>query len=304
LATIGAPALVALEDRSAHMLQQFHPDILLAENGKPTPARDITPYGDRQPEIFIVEYSAGRAIDDVMPRRSSRVIVRFHDPGLQHDRQFEALSIALADDAGAGLISGFNSIPYERIDSEIAATRQMTDKWRAAGLQTVHLELAGYDTPAHRDRVIAKLQGTVTSLGMSHSEFVALIPGGSDLSQDMCELGDRLGLDRVCIHADHWAASATRGDPDIEQRALMMGCLLAGTRAANGIPVPPREIDARATFSAPPLPLHAKRGHWSIISCASPHLDTPVAAVGLGDTFTGGCLLVLGQHVSIRNHTV
>ena len=59
LAMIGAPALVALEDRSAHMLQQFHPDILIAENGKPLPARDIVPRGNRRPEIFIIEYSAG-----------------------------------------------------------------------------------------------------------------------------------------------------------------------------------------------------------------------------------------------------
>ena len=298
LATIGAPALVALEDRSAHMLQQFHPDILIAENGKPLRAREIMARGNRRPEIFIIEYTAGRAIGDVIPKRSSRIIVRFHDPGLEHDRQFEELSIALADQAGAGLISGFNSIPYERIDSEVAAVRRMTDKWRAAGLGTVHLELAGYDTPAHRDRVIARLQGTMISLGMSHSEFAALMPGGSDLAQDMCDLGDRLGLDRVCIHADHWAASATRGDAETERRALMMGCLLAGTRAANGTPVCPREIDAHATFSTPLLPLHSKRGPWSIVSCAAPHLEHPVATVGLGDSFTGGCLLMLGQRVA------
>jgi ADP-dependent phosphofructokinase/glucokinase len=302
LAMIGAPALVALEDRSAHMLRQFHPNILVAENGKPIPARDIEPHGNRRPEIFIVEYSAHRPIGNITPKRSSRIIVRFHDPGLEHDRQFQELSVALAGEAGAGLISGFNSIPYQRIDSEIAAVRQMTEKWRAAGLGTVHFELAGYDTPAHRDLVISRLQGPMTSLGMSHSEFAALVPGGSDLAQDMCDLGDRLGLDRVCVHADHWAASATRSDAEIERRALMMGCLLAGTRAANGSPVYPREIDARATFSAPPLPLHSKRGQWSIVSCASPHVEHLEAAVGLGDSFTGGCLVILGQHVSNRRH--
>jgi ADP-dependent phosphofructokinase/glucokinase len=117
----------------------------------------------------------------------------------------------------------------------------------------------------------------------------------------MCELGERLGLNRVCVHADHWAASATRGDAETERRALMMGCLLAGTRAANGTPVRPREIDARATFSAPPLPLHSTRGRWSIVSCASPHLEHPAATVGLGDSFTGGCLLILGERVSCRH---
>ncbi|MBL8906022.1 MAG: 6-phosphofructokinase [Rhizobiales bacterium] len=304
LAMIGAPALVALEDRSAHMLRHLHPDILIAENGKPTAARNIAPRGTRRPEIFIIEYAAGRAIGNVTPRRSSRIIVRFHDPGLEHDRQFEELSVALAGEAGAGLISGFNSIPYERIDSEVAAVTHMTAQWLAAGLGVLHLELAGYDTPAHRDRVISGLQGTITSTGMSYSEFAALAPGSSDIAQDMCELGERFGLDRVCVHADQWAASATRGDADKEQRALMMGCLLAGTRAAKGAPTYPGEIDTRATFTAPPLPFLSRRGKWSIVSCASPHLEHLEAAVGLGDSFTGGCLLMLGRRVATHGRAL
>jgi ADP-dependent phosphofructokinase/glucokinase len=295
LAAIGAPALVAFEDRSEHKLKQVHPDILIAENGKAIRSAEIIPRGARQPEIFIIEYTAGRAIADITPGRSSRIIARFHDPGLEHDAQFESLSIALANKAGAGLISGFNSIPYDRIDKECAEVTRMTQQWRAAGLQMIHLELAGYDTPSHRDRVIERLQGSITSIGMSHSEFVQLVPEGKNLEQDMCDLGDRFELKRVCVHADHWAASATKGDAEEERLALMMGCLLAGTRARHGVPAYPQGIDARATFTEPPLPLLAKHGRWSIISCASPHLEHPAATVGLGDSFTGGCLLMLGK---------
>ena len=171
----------------------------------------------------------------------------------------------------------------------------MTQQWRAAGLQTIHLELAGYDTPRHRDRVIERLQGSITSIGMSHSEFVQLVPEGKNLEQDMCDLGDRLGLGRVCVHADHWAASATQGDLEEERRALMMGCLLASTRAAHGVPAYPKGIDARATFTDPPFSSPSRRGNWSVVSCASPHLEHPTATVGLGDSFTGGCLLMLGK---------
>lgn len=304
LAAIGAPALVALEDRSAHMLQQFHPDILIADNGRAIRAREIMARGKRRPEIFIIEYTTGRPVGDITPRRSSRIIVRFHDPGLEHDAQFEALSVALASTAGGGLISGFNSIPYDRIDSEVEPVTRMTAKWRAAGVGAVHLELAGYDTPRQRDRVIERTHGAITSIGMSHSEFAALVPEDSDLAQDMCDLGERLGLDRVCVHADHWAATATRGDAEEERHALMMGCLLASTRAANGSPAYPREIDGRATFGEPPLPLMSERGPWSIVSCASPHLEHPVATVGLGDSFTGGCLLILGQHTRSAGNVV
>jgi ADP-specific Phosphofructokinase/Glucokinase conserved region len=295
LAAIGAPVLIALEDRSAHKLKQVHPEILIAEAGSARRAAEIVPRGRRQPEIFIVEYTAGMAIGDVTPQRSSRIIVRFHDPGLEHDAQFSELSIELAPQAGAGLISGFNSIPYDRIDTEVAPVRRMVEQWRAAGVRTVHLELAGYDTPRHRDRVIDRLQGAITSLGMSHSEFIQLMPETSDLAKGMCELGTKLGLDRICVHADHWAASVTRGDPEQECSALLMGCLLAGTRAAHGIPAYPHTIAVRATFTDPPFPILARHGAWSFVSCASPHLGHPKATVGLGDSFTGGCLLMLGR---------
>lgn len=295
LAAIGAPALIALEDRSAHKLGQVHPDILIAENGKAIRAAEVIARGPRQPEIFIVEFTAGQAIDDVTPKRSSRIIVRFHDPGLEHDAQFEALSVTLADKAGAGLISGFNSIPYELIDSEVAPVTRMLAKWRAAGVAPIHLELAGYDTPRQRDRVIDRLSGFITSIGMSHSEFLPLMPGNSDLARDMCALGDRLGLERVCVHADHWAAAATRGDAEAERQALMMGCLLAGTRASVGVPAYPQSIDARATFATPPLPAVTRHGDWSVVACASPYLEHPGGTVGLGDSFTGGCLLILGS---------
>lgn len=295
LAAIGAKALIALEDRSAHKLAQVHPDILIAEHGKARRAAEIVPRGARQPEIFIIEYTAGKAIGDVTPRRSSRIIVRFHDPGLEHDAEFTSLSMKLAREAGTGLISGFNSIPYDKIDSEVAPVRHMIEHWRAAGIRTVHLELAGYDTQHHRDRVIDRLKGAITSLGMSHSEFLGLMPETSDLAQDMCTLAARLDLDRLCVHADHWAASVTRDDPEEERRALLMGCLLAGTRAAQGVPAYPRTIDARATFTDPPFPTLARHGRWSFVSCASPHLAHPKGTVGLGDSFTGGCLLMLGR---------
>ncbi|WP_162918797.1 ADP-dependent glucokinase/phosphofructokinase [Taklimakanibacter deserti] len=297
LAAIGAPALIALEDRSAHKLAQVHPDILIAEAGQARRAAEIVPRGLRQPEIFIIEYTAGRAIGDVTPQRSSRIIVRFHDPGLEHDVQFDELSVKLAPRAGAGLISGFNSIPYEKIDPEIAPVRRMVEHWRAAGVPTVHLELAGYDTPSHRDRVIDRLKGAITSLGMSHSEFIQLTPETPDLAESMCALGAKLDLDRVCVHADHWAASVTRDDPEEERRALLMGCLLAGTRAAHGVPAYPRSIAAQATFTDPPFPTFARLGAWSFVSCAAPHLAHPKATVGLGDSFTGGCLLMLGLRI-------
>lgn len=300
LAAIGARALIALEDRSAHKLKQVHPDILIAEGGKARRAAEIIPHGPRQPELFIIEYTRGKAIDDVTPLRSSRIIVRFHDPGLEHDTEFERLSVSLASQAGAAMISGFNSIPHDEIDAETAPVRRLIEHWRHAGVPIIHLELAGYDTPRHRDRVVETLTGAVTSLGMSQSEFIQLKPETSDLAKDMSELAARLGVERLTVHADHWAASVTRGEPDAERRALLMGCLLASSRAAHGIPVYPKAIVPRATFTDPPFPADARHRAWSFVACASPHLESPKATVGLGDSFTGGCLLMLSQQAAAR----
>ena len=102
LSTLGAPALLCLGDRSSFMLDHVPPDILLAEGDRLGCAREIAPRGARRPAIFIFEYTAGRAVGPVMPRRSSRIIVRFDNLGLEDDPAFDALTPSLAAEAGAG----------------------------------------------------------------------------------------------------------------------------------------------------------------------------------------------------------
>ncbi len=129
---------------------------------------------------------------------------------------------------------------------------------------------------------------------MSHSEFL-LLATDPDLGRGMRALGEAFGLDRVTVHADHWAASATRNDPALEVDALMTGCLVASARADAGRPVVPREVAAGASFHAPPFPLPVSWDGWTLVSCPSPYREAPSTTLGLGDSFTGGCLMVLGQ---------
>jgi len=110
----------------------------------------------------------------------------------------------------------------------------------------------------------------------------------------MCGLGERLGLSRVCVHADGWAATATLGEPWIELKALLTGCLLASARAEAGTLVIPRRAPSSAIYRAPPFEEPIRRGKWWLVSCAAPYLAAPVTTLGLGDTFMAGCLLVLG----------
>ena len=295
LATLGAPALTALEDRSPHMMAQVFGGMLLVEDGTVRPASQVAPRGPRRPDVFIVEYTQGIPAGGVLPPRSSRIIVRFGDPGLERDEEFYALTPSLAADAGGGLVSGFNCVPSLELPAEIDRVFALSKSWRRNGLETVHLELAGYETPSARDSVLDASAGAVTSLGMSLSEFRQLRPDSSDIFVGMIELGQRFGLSRVCVHADDWAATATCGDPEVEQAALMAGCLLASARAAAGGPVKPSGAPSGARFELSLPTGGTRQGNWATVCCPTPYLPRPATTLGLGDSFTAGCLLILGQ---------
>lgn len=294
LSRLGAPALLCLGDRSTFMLSHVPADILLAEGGDLLPAVRVAPRGERRPEIFIFEYVAGHAVGPVTPSRSSRIIVRFHNPVLEDDPDFMAQAPRLAATAGAGLVSGFNAVPAAALDRELGWAVPLAQSWREAGLGTVHLELAGYDGRELVERVLDAFAGVVTSIGMSQSELAGLEGPADDPRDAMLRLAARTGVRRVAVHADHWAAAVTRGDPDREWLALMAGCLVAGARAAAGMPVRPAGIDAAARFHPLPFPERTRYGDWTAVGCASPYLERPATTLGLGDTFTAGCLLVLG----------
>lgn len=295
LAAIGAPAVTALEDRSAHMMSRLPAAMRLFDGPRIVPAGEITPYGTSRGDIYIFDFSAGEPLGSVVPRRSSRVIVRLSDPGLEHDDAFERFSPELASRAGAGLISGFNSVPPPLLDSEIARVAQLCRRWRANGLDLIHLELAaGYPSRAALDQVLDAFGGLATSIGMSHAELRELT-GEADLIASLAALSERLDIPRVCVHADEWVAAVTTGDPDREQAALMTGALLAAARAAAGRPVETVAVPPGASFAAAPAPNRvALAGGRSCVCCPAPYLERPASTLGLGDTFTAGCLLVLG----------
>lgn len=299
LSTLGAPVVLNLGDRSRHMLSHIPTGVMLADRDRFVAAFSVEPHGAPRPYIFIFEYTAGVPVGEVVPKRSTRIIVRFDDPGLEHDSDFDALTRSRSASAGAALVAGFSAVADDELEGEIERVFALTGDWRAAGIPTIHLEMSGFSSAAARDRVIEASAGSgVTSIGMSHSEFAELHPGGlpaDALPRAMVVLGDRLGFDRVCVHADQWAASATRNDSETEREALMAGCLLASSRAAKGHPVVPSGVDPRARFDPVPFDASLRSGEWQIVAVPSPYLERPATTLGLGDTFTAGCLLVLGS---------
>jgi len=47
-----------------------------------------------------------------------------------------------------------------------------------------------------------------------------------------------------------------------------------------------------------PFPERRQHGKWTFVACAAPFLAQPVTTLGLGDSFTAGCLLVLGREMA------
>jgi len=296
LTLLGAPALLSLEHRTPEQIAVLDPDMLLAGDG-PVRAAEVRAEGDDRPRVYVFEYDAEESIGGVVPPRASRIILRFHDFDLERDEAFLRLSQHLLRQEsghGSGILAGFNSLGAgARLDAGLREARLIAAAWRRAGIGLIHLEMAGYESPACRDHTLEGLTGAMTSIGMSLSEFRALDPDTVSLEDGLIQLGERFGLERVSVHADDWAISATRSDPDREREALMMGCLLASTRAATGRLAVPTSLPDEARFETPPP--EARHGDWSIVSCPSPHLRRPRTTLGLGDTFMAGCLLVLGQ---------
>jgi ADP-dependent phosphofructokinase/glucokinase len=139
----------------------------------------------------------------------------------------------------------------------------MVDEWRAAGLKTIHLELATYADMRVLRKVLAAVPGAFTSLGMSESEFVAQAAETEATPNAMADLAERLGLYRLCVHADR--------------------------------PVAPSSLPAGAGFASPLFAQTLSIGKWNFVAVAAPYIVAPASTLGLGDTFTAGCLLVVGQ---------
>lgn len=295
LGQLGVRSLVAIEDRHAAMLREIPAGVLLAERGALKSANEVSAVGAHIPEIFIFEFTAGRPIGTVVPVRSSRVIIRFCDRGIQHDGDFETISRRLAPSAAAGLLSGLNDEAVENVGAASRHVFGLSRDWKAAGLRTIHFELAGYATQRAVQELLSHARGAITSLGMSHSELLAMDPTARHPMEALVALGERLDLERVCVHADTWAAAVTLNDPKEEELALMAGCAIASARAVNGAPARTITIAPAAEFHPLPFETLVRKGRWTFVSCASPYVEKPTTTLGLGDSFTAGCLLILGR---------
>ncbi len=300
LAAIGAPSLLALGEVGPGELAALHAGIGVAESETTvgSPKRRWPALHDK-PAHYIIEYTAGRPLPGFFPERSTRIIVRFADEALHEDALFDRWVAANGHQLRAGLLSSPNTVPLAELPPVLERLSDAARAWRKAGLSVIHLELGAYPWPGTLDGTLARLAPEVTSIGLNQNELRGLVPGDDPLAQ-ADELSRRLGVDRLVVHADGWALAITRGDAAVELDALAMGCLLAAARAEAGQPSPNPRVPRKASFEALPAPSLSTLPDGRRVACvAAPYLERPASTVGLGDSFTAGCLLV---H-SIANHS-
>jgi ADP-dependent phosphofructokinase/glucokinase len=301
LAMLGVPTLLALADRSADLLALIHPGVRVAGPEGIVPARAIEGEARGRAAHYIVEFTAGVPAGEVVPPRSSRVIVRFEEDPLEADPWFDRASVDLAGSAGAAILSGFNALPDGALPDVLGRVRPLAGAWRSAGLRLVHLELGDFADRAAMEAVLDALAGTASALGLSASELAKLVPDATSMVERARTLAERHAFDRIAVHADHFALALTRDDPEHELEALMAGALVAATRACRGRIAVPEGCPPGAVFTAPPAPSISRRGSWHLACCPTPYLPRPAATIGLGDSFLAGTFLVLSQPVGQRS---
>jgi ADP-dependent phosphofructokinase/glucokinase len=289
LAVLGAPSVLALDDRSAVQLAVLDPRTGVVSDGTVVPAGTIAPSGTlRKLPHFVLEFAAGTPIGaDAMVSRSTRIILRFGDEPLERDEQFAALTPTLPG-VRAGLVSGLNGLTDDDPDSVAWLTR-LARSWAEAGLPVIHHELAEYPSVA---RLHAALDTRMAgSVGLSLSELTAFTGRRGDPRLLARDLAERARACRVVVHADEWALAVHRGDPRHEADVLVAGSTLAAARARAGVPTRDLTPPASAAYTGD-LPADGPLGDgWVATSVPSPYLCRPVATVGLGDTFVAGLLL-------------
>jgi ADP-dependent phosphofructokinase/glucokinase len=289
LATVGAPSVLALGDRSAEQLAVIDPRTGICADGVVVAAGSLIGSGTptKLPHC-ILEFTAGTKYGTLAVPRSSRIILRFGDEPMERDEEFFHMTPALAVNAGSALLSGLNSLPDDNSHDRqwLAALSRLLSQ---AGLSVIHHELGEFSTPA-RLRQAADLS-LGTSLGLSLSELFMLAGGRGDPCLLAQQIASQYGARRVIVHADHWALAVHRSDPMHQERVLLAGNAVAAARARNGEPTATLDPADEATYTNDLPLLDALDDGWQATCVPAPYLRHPKGTIGLGDTFTAGVLL-------------
>lgn len=320
LATLGFPVLLQLTGRSPEQLAALphHERMVVGAASGLIPLDDAV---DPTAETMwhpALEFAAG--LPAPVPGRPpapapNRVLIR-HDPvnaAFTIDPGFDAALSSPCGEISALLISGFSQLEeraiFERTLWDVAVAAQV---WRAVRPEMlVHLELGAMPDAEALLRLLDLLHPVIDSLGMNIDELRQVLSAlgeplaapGPDLVAQVTCLAARYPVSRLSVHTREFCLTITAHDPDRERDALLFGSLVAGTRARIG--AFPTFADLEATLEHGEIEpaglamvavgetVTARNGTSAVITPGYRNAVT-IASVGLGDSFTGGVLAMLG----------
>lgn len=295
LASIGAPAIIAITDRSDEQLGVLHPGIRVCDvDGRLVSPREVAARTlPAKPRNIILEFTEGTRWPGGAVRRSTRIMLRFLDSGIERDLAFAETARCMASTASACLVSGLDALPAGDSGS-VAWLQALVRDLRSRGLPASHFELAEFPTLAQMRDLATAFADLADSVGMSLSEARMLVGARATPAEAARAIAERFGYATVFIHADDWAMAVHRDAPGTRVAALMAGNLLASARAYLGRPSTDLAIAPEARFETDLPPAGSLGDGWEADCVPAPYLARPRATVGLGDTFVAGLMLAAG----------
>ena len=333
LARLGFPALLHLTGRAPEQIAAFpvRERIRIASPAGLLPIDAAGDAGDLVMWHAVLEFAAGvRAPLPEAPAAPApnRVIVTY-DPVNAAFGIDPGFAAALADPRiaiDALLVSGFSQLDdFAARERVLGLAAEAIRGWRATRPDLlVHLELGAMPEPASVMRILDVLHPVVTSIGINSDEVRELLAGfgiiaetpGPGLVAQLRWLQARYPTPRFSLHARDFCLTLTENDPEAERSALLFGTLVAATRSSIG--GFPEIADVRKTLANSEVNREgmavldslgvAAEGYAAngVVVTPGLRIASPVATVGLGDSFTAGVLAMLGPipSESSANHKV
>ncbi len=335
LAHLGYRALVhvtALSAADANVFSDSERLVVATPDGLRPLVQAVRP-GDRPMIHYVLEFQTGDCLSwggmTVRAQRANRIIM-IYDPvnaWLPIDPLFFQAMADPATHVNRAMITGFTVLDsVETSRARMAVTLEHVRAVRRTRPELMfHAELACVSDPALIRPIVDDLAPRMDSVGGNEQEVTMAVAGWQAPPPEAIE--DRLALlvelrarlaaagglrpRRVNLHTQDYCLTLTDFDPSVEQKALLFGSLVSGTRARLG--KWPRTEDLRRTLAdgrpgpasqeaeerlAAVVPLNEGIGPYAdanLVFAPTLSVSHPAGTVGLGDSFTGGILVMMGK---------
>ena len=320
LATLGFPVLLHATGRSAEQIAGLpkRERIVVAGSQRLVPIEAALVPTDETMWHVVLEFDQGLRLPPPgapAAPAGNRVIISY-DPvnaDFTIDSDFSSALTDINVCVSSLLISGFSQViepaDLARVLGDAASALRT---WRAARPDLlIHLELGAMPDANMLVDTLDALSPLTSSVGCNIDELLQVMTAldvpmaepGPELVTQLDWLALIFDLPRLSLHTRDFCLTVTGNDPKRERDALLFGSLVAGTRSRTGRF--PEFTDLTETLAGAEInpaglallrDLGADNGGMAasgVVVTPGLRVASPVASVGMGDSFTAGVLALL-----------